>query len=242
MDGNGRWATRKGLPRFEGHRAGAKSVRKIVEECRRLGVRYLTLFSFSTENWNRSANEVNGLMKLFKRHLDSELSTLLDNGVRLRAVGDLSRLPAYVRDSLERDIEKTKNNTALDLILAVSYGGREEIVNAAKQIAEKVAKGQMAPEDVTSETFSSNLWTAGIPDPDLLVRTSGELRISNFLLWQLAYSELVITPLCWPDFDEKALHSCIEEYNARERRFGLTTEQIKEIGDEAIPDKLLKVS
>ena len=227
MDGNGRWARGRGLPRIEGHRAGAKSVRRVVEECRRLGVRYLTLFSFSTENWQRSADEVGGLMKLFKRYLDSELSTLNDNGVRLRAIGDLQRLPGFVRDSLQRTMELTQNNDGMDLILAVSYGAREEIVHAAKEIAARAAEGKLSPQEVDEELFASCLWTSDVPDPDLLIRTSGEMRISNFLLWQLAYSEIVISPLFWPDFDEAALKESIAEYQSRERRFGMTTEQIK---------------
>lgn len=227
MDGNGRWAGRRGLPRIEGHRAGAKSVRRVVEECRRLGVRYLTLFSFSTENWQRSKDEVSGLMKLFKRYLDSELATLNDNGVRLRAIGDLDRLPNFVRESLQRTMELTCDNDGMDLILAVSYGAREEILHAARSLAEKAAKGTIRPEEIDEELFASSLWTADIPDPDLLIRTSGEMRISNFLLWQLAYSELVISPLFWPDFDEAALRDSIEQFHSRERRFGMTTEQIK---------------
>lgn len=227
MDGNGRWAGRRGLPRIEGHRAGAKSVRRVVEECRRLGVRYLTLFSFSTENWQRSKDEVSGLMKLFKRYLDSELATLNDNGVRLRAIGDLDRLPNFVRESLQRTMELTCDNDGMDLILAVSYGAREEILHAARSLAEKAAKGTIRSEEIDEELFASSLWTADIPDPDLLIRTSGEMRISNFLLWQLAYSELVISPLFWPDFDEAALRDSIEQFHSRERRFGMTTEQIK---------------
>ncbi|MCB0359397.1 MAG: isoprenyl transferase [Bdellovibrionales bacterium] len=226
MDGNGRWATRRGLPRLEGHRAGASSVRTVVEECRKCGIRYLTLFSFSSENWHRSADEVGGLMKLFKRYLDSELKTLLENGVRLRAIGDLERLPAFVRESLMETMERTANNQGLDLILAVSYGAREEIVHAARALARDVAEGKLSPEDITSAQFASRLWTADIPDPDLLIRTSGEMRISNFLLWQLAYSELVVTTTLWPDFGVDELHECLGEYARRERRFGLTADQL----------------
>lgn len=230
MDGNGRWATGRGLPRLEGHRAGAKSVRKVVEESRKLGVKYLTLFSFSTENWNRSADEVGGLMKLFRRYLDSELGKLLDNGIRLRAVGDLGRLPGFVQEALQRDIEKTSCNEEMNLILAVSYGGREEIVHAARELARDAVAGKLDPDKIDSKMLSERLWTGDIPDPDLLIRTSGELRISNFLLWQLAYSEMVITDQFWPEFSEQSLRECIAEYNSRERRFGLTTEQVQKLG------------
>jgi undecaprenyl diphosphate synthase len=228
MDGNGRWATRQGLARIEGHKAGAKSVRAVAEECCRLGIRYLTLFSFSTENWHRSKEEVGGLMELFRQYLDSELKTLLDNGIRLRAIGDLDRLPFPVRKALERDMVKTQNNDRLDLVLAVSYGGREEIVDAVKTVAAKVEKGEIRARDVDEELLRSNMWSAGIPDPDLLIRTSGEMRISNFLLWQLAYSELIVTEKLWPEFDGQVLRECIEEYSRRERRFGLTAEQVRQ--------------
>lgn len=227
MDGNGRWAKSRNLPRVEGHKAGALSVRKTVEQCRKLGVRYLTLFSFSTENWNRNKEEVTSLMELFKQYLGSELPTLLENGVRLHAIGDLNRLPFAVRSALRRDIEKTKDNDDLHLILAISYGGREEIIAAARQIAEKVARGEMSPEEVSNNSFRSNMWSADLPDPDLLIRTSGEERISNFLLWQLAYSEIIVVPELWPEFSEEVFLNCLKEYSARERRFGLTSEQIK---------------
>lgn len=227
MDGNGRWAQGRGLERIEGHRAGAISVRKLVEESIRLGVRYVTLFSFSTENWGRSKDEVSGLMKLFKQYLDSELDELLKRGVRLRAIGDLDRLPFPVRAALRRDVERTSGNTRLDLILAVSYGGREEIVHAARGIAERVLAGDLSVEQIGLEQFEQHLWTKDIPDPDLLIRTSGEQRISNFLLWQLAYAEIVVAPELWPDFREEAYQRCLLEYQSRERRFGLTREQLQ---------------
>ncbi len=227
MDGNGRWAKSRGLERLEGHRAGAKSVQAITTECRKLGVRYLTLFSFSTENWLRAEEEVSGLMSLFRQYLDSELSTLLDNGIRLRAVGDLKRLPAPVRIALNRDVEKTAKNTGMDLVLAISYGSREEILHAARSLAERVKSGEISPQQIDSELFSQSLWTADIPDPDLLIRTSGEMRISNFLLWQIAYAEIVVTDELWPDFNKQSLHRALVEYQQRERRFGLTTEQIE---------------
>ncbi len=226
MDGNGRWATGRNLPRLEGHRAGAKSVRTVVEECRKLGIRYLTLFSFSTENWQRSRDEVSGLMELFEYYLDSELENLLENGIRLRAVGDLERLPLPVQRALQRNMARTEQNSALDLILAISYGGREEILAATKDIARRLQAGELTMEQITVQEFSRALWTTEIPDPDLLIRTSGEMRISNFLLWQLAYSEIVVTPELWPDFDAQSLNRCLNQYQQRERRFGLTTEQL----------------
>jgi len=226
MDGNGRWAEQRGHKRIEGHKEGAKSVRAIVEQCARLGVRYLTLFSFSTENWGRKADEVSGLMSLFRQYLDSELETLLGNQVRLRAIGQIERLPFPVRAALSRNIESTKNNTRLDLILALSYGGREEILVATRKLATMAAKGEIKPEQINEEVFENELWSAGIPDPDLLIRTSGELRISNFLLWQLAYSEIVIAPELWPDFREEQLLRCLKEFQLRERRFGLTSAAI----------------
>ena len=225
MDGNGRWANSRGLPRLEGHRAGAGAAQRTVEFCLEKKIRYLTLFSFSTENWQRSPQEVSGLMSLFKQYLDTEVDKLLENGIRLRAVGDLDRLPSAVRESLAEDIEKTKHNEALNLIVAVSYGGREEIVTAARKLAARVQEAMLRPDEITVETFAESLWTAGIPDPDLLIRTSGELRISNFLLWQLAYSEIVVTPEYWPDMDKPVLERCLEEYGRRERRFGRASER-----------------
>ncbi len=229
MDGNGRWAAARGLPRVAGHRAGAKSVRTTVEACRRLGIRYLTLFSFSTENWQRTREEVGNLMSIFKEYLESELRDpeLLRNGVRLRAVGDLDRLPRPVRMLLNQVIERTSTNVGLDLVLALSYGGREDIVHAARKVAEQVSAGTLKPSEITTELFSRALWTGDIPDPDLLIRTSGEMRISNFLLWQLAYTEITVLDEFWPDFDEKVLQSCLDDYQRRERRFGLTSEQLR---------------
>jgi undecaprenyl diphosphate synthase len=228
MDGNGRWAKKRFLPRVEGHRAGAKSVRMAVEESRRLGIRYLTLFAFSTENWQRPGDEVSALMKLFAQYLESELELMLRNDVRLRAIGDLSRLPAPVQDSLRRNMERTSKAQSLDLTLAISYGGREELVHACRKIAEKVAKGEILPEDVSQAHLVQGLYAPDLPDPDLLIRTSEEYRISNFLLWQLAYSEIVVTPTLWPDFGKEEFYRCIAEYAKRERRFGLTGEQMRD--------------
>ncbi len=220
MDGNGRWANSRGLPRIEGHRAGAKSVRTIVEAARKLGVRYLTLFSFSTENWRRSTDEVGALMKLFRQYLDSELETLLKNDIRLRAIGELERLPTFVRESLEATMIKTENRSGMDLVLAMSYGGREDILQATRKIAEKVQSGSIATQDIDQSLLEDHLWTKDIPNPDLLIRTSGETRISNFFLFQLAYTEIVIVKKFWPDFDEAAFLECVSEFNLRERRFG----------------------
>ena len=228
MDGNGRWAKGRGLPRIEGHRQGAKTVRMVVEECRKIGVQHLTLFAFSTENWNRPGAEVTGLMKLFEQYLESELEKLLKNDIRLRAMGDLSKLPKGVRGLLERNQERTKDLTGMELILAVSYGGRDEITNAAKQIAEKIKSGELDPSQITEKVFAENLYLSDLPDPDLLIRTSDENRISNFLLWQLAYSEIVVTPVLWPDFSKEEFFKCLEIYSRRSRRFGLTEEQIND--------------
>ena len=227
MDGNGRWAKAKGLPRIEGHRQGVRSVRSVAEACRKKGVRYLTLFSFSSENWQRDKDEVSGLMDLLKAYLDAELHTMLKNGIRLRAIGELDRLPYAVQKALKFDIERTKDNTEMDLILAVSYSGRDEILAASRALAERAVQGEITPDSIDAEMFSSALWTADIPEPDLLIRTSGEMRVSNFLLWQIAYSEIVVTPEYWPDFDEAVLDKCLAEYSSRERRFGLTSEQIR---------------
>jgi len=226
MDGNGRWAKARGLARIEGHHAGAISVRKIVEETRRQGIRYLTLFSFSSENWGREAAEVQGLMSLFKQYLDSELEGLNKNGIRLRALGDLDRLPDSVRDALDRDLNNTKNNIGLDLILAVSYGSQDEIVAAARKLAVRVKEGEIDPSDIDKELFSKSLGTSGIPDPDLLIRTSGQMRISNFLLYQLAYAEIVVSPDFWPEFHEESYIRCLDEFAGRERRYGLSSEQL----------------
>ena len=235
MDGNGRWAKQRGLPRIDGHRAGAASGRKIIEECARLGVRYLTLYSFSTENWRRPVDEVSGLMELFYHQLTEELPTLVKNNIRLRAIGDLSRLPLHVRVALNHALERTKNNDRLDLVLAVSYGSRHEITEAVRSIACRVAEGTLQPEQIDQDLFSRSLWTADIPDPDILVRTSGEERISNFLLWQLAYTELFFVPEYWPDFDEQVLHRVIDEYARRERRYGLTAAPAQPATTESAP-------
>jgi undecaprenyl diphosphate synthase len=230
MDGNGRWAKRRGLPRVAGHREGVKSVRDVVEACAQLGVKYLTLFAFSTENWRRPKEEIDTLMKLLIKTLRSETEKLHKNDIKLMAIGDIDSLPKEVRQELKEAMEKTKNNKRMVLNLALSYSGRWEIIEAVKEIARDVKKGKVKIEEIDDKLFSNYLKTAGIPDPDLLIRTSGELRISNFLLWQIAYTEIYITDCLWPDFRRKHLYEAIRDYQRRERRFGMTSEQIKKKG------------
>jgi undecaprenyl diphosphate synthase len=220
MDGNGRWANARGLPRVEGHRAGAESVREAVETCRELGVEYLTLYAFSSENWKRPEKEVNALMKLLERFLRDKLPEMLKQNVRFHAIGHHELLPPKCREQIEQATEDTKHNTGLNLVLALSYGSREEITDAARAIARKAASGELDPDAIDKELFARHLYTAGFPDPDLLIRTSGELRISNFLLWQISYSEIVISPKNWPDFRGADMRQAVEEYARRHRRFG----------------------
>lgn len=225
MDGNGRWAESHHKPRIEGHRSGAQTVRMVVQECRRIGVKYLTLYAFSTENWRRPQEEVQALMQLLHFHLLSEIDELHKNGVRVRVIGDQSRLASHVRDAIERAEAFTLNNDELQLILAISYGGRQEIVDAVRLIAQKVKSGELTPEEIDEGVVSSNLYLPDVPDPDLLIRTSNESRISNFLLWQMAYTEIVISPLHWPDFSREEFYDCLRQYASRHRRFGLTSQQ-----------------
>ncbi|MEJ6699888.1 MAG: isoprenyl transferase [Akkermansiaceae bacterium] len=220
MDGNGRWANARGLPRAEGHRAGAEAVREAVETCRQLGVNYLTLYAFSSENWSRPKKEVDALMKLLERFLREKLPELLKQNVRFHTIGRPEQLPEKCRKQIDNAIEHTKHNTGLNLVLALSYGSREEITDAARSIAIKVAAGEIDPADIDDKLFAQHLYTAEFPDPDLLIRTSGELRISNFLLWQISYSEIVISPKNWPDFRNSDLREAVEEYARRHRRFG----------------------
>ncbi|MBK1792176.1 isoprenyl transferase [Persicirhabdus sediminis] len=220
MDGNGRWANERGLPRRDGHRAGAESVREAVDACRELGVEYLTLYAFSSENWKRPKAEVEALMSLLEKFLKDKLPEMLKQNVRLHAIGQLDRLPAKCRKQIDKSINKTASNTGLNLVLALSYGAREEIVDAAKQLAQKVADGELAPEQIDNQLFASHLYTADFPDPDLMIRTSGELRVSNFLLWQISYAELVISQKFWPDFRAADMHAAVAEYGKRNRRFG----------------------
>jgi len=220
MDGNGRWAKERGLPRREGHRAGAESVREVMEACKELGVEYLTLFAFSSENWNRPAQEVEALMSLLDRFLDEKAKDLDEQNVRLLAIGQLDRLPAKTRARLDRILTRTADHTAMTLVLALSYGSREEIVAAARNLAEDAVAGRISPADINCASFAARLWTRDIPDPDLLIRTSGELRVSNFLLWQISYAEIVIVPKFWPDFRQGDLFASVKEYQGRHRRFG----------------------
>jgi undecaprenyl diphosphate synthase len=224
MDGNGRWALQRGLTRIEGHRRGKDSVRAVVETSRRLGIEYLSLFAFSTENWQRPRREVTALMGLLRRYLRSELGKLMKNEIRLVAIGDIKRLPPTLQVELQDTIEATRGNRRMTVILAVSYSGREEIVQAVRTLARDVRAGRLDPERIDESLFGSYLESAGIPDPDLLIRTSGEMRISNFFLWQLAYSELYVTPTLWPDFREKQFIAALRHYQERERRFGRVIE------------------
>lgn len=228
MDGNGRWAQARGLPRVEGHRAGIRSVRAVVECSRELRIPFLTLYAFSSENWGRPSAEVALLMRLLGEFLERELPELVRNGIRLRSIGETGRLPEGARQSLERTVAATAGNGDLTLTLALSYAGRNEIARAARRLAEEVAAGTVSPAEITEDRFSSRLDTAGIPDPDLVIRTSGELRISNFLLWQSAYSEFLFADTLWPDFGRTEFLAALEEYARRDRRFGLTAEQAGE--------------
>lgn len=227
MDGNGRWAKQQGKLRVFGHQHGVDTVHTITEACAELGVKYLTLYAFSTENWNRSSFEVDALMSLLTNALKKELKTLTDNNIRLNAIGDLKRLPKSQYDALMSAINDTKNNTRMTLTLCLSYSGRWELTKAVQDIAAKVKNGSLNPEQIDETLISNSLATANMPDPDLLIRTSGEERISNYLLWQIAYSELYFTTKYWPDFGKEDLYEAIIDYQSRERRFGKTSEQIK---------------
>jgi undecaprenyl diphosphate synthase len=227
MDGNGRWAKKNGKERYEGHYQGVETVRKIVEASAELGVKFLTLYAFSTENWHRPKEEVDALMHLFVETIQQELPTLNKNGIRLKAIGDIASMPQQNIDKLNETMAKTKQNNKMDLVLALSYSGRWEILDAVKKILKDQQKKPFSTEEITEELFSSYLNTAGIPDPELLIRTSGELRISNYLLWQIAYTELYITPKLWPEFDKEDLYEAIVDFQNRERRFGMTSDQIK---------------
>jgi undecaprenyl diphosphate synthase len=226
MDGNGRWAESHTMGRILGHRKGAESVRIITKTCRRIGVRCLTLYAFSVENWLRPEAEVRALMNLLLQYLEDEAREMMDHGIRLTAIGDLDSLEAPVLRKLQETIEKTAGNQGMILNLALSYGGRDEIATAAKRMVGDALAGKIAPADVTRELFSKYLYTTGIPDPDLLIRTGGEYRVSNFLLYQMAYTEFYFTDILWPDFRETDLLTAIAEYQRRERRFGMTSEQI----------------
>lgn len=223
MDGNGRWAQSRGLPRIAGHRQGAEAVRRSVEGCRELGVAYLTLFAFSSENWKRPASEVDDLMGLLRLYLRREINDLARNGVRLKIIGDRSRLSVDIRTLIEECEQRTALNSGLTLTIAISYGAQAEIVSAARAIAAAHKRGELSLDDVTEATFSGYLYTGGLPDPDLVIRTSGEQRLSNFMLWQSAYAELLFMDVFWPDFDKQCLVSAIDQFNARDRRYGATS-------------------
>lgn len=226
MDGNGRWAKRRNRERVYGHREGVNSVKAVVEAAGEIGVKYLTLYAFSSENWSRPKEEVDALMALLVQGIHDELDNIMEKNTRIRVIGDMSKLKPDVRQAVEESLEKTKNNTALNVVIALSYGSRDEIVYAVQKIAQEVKQGRLDVEDITVDTISSHLYTAGIPDPDFLIRTSGEIRISNFLLWQISYAELYFTPILWPDFKKEQFFEAIYNYQQRERRFGKISEQL----------------
>ncbi len=228
MDGNGRWAKARNKERIYGHHEGAKSAKEVVEAAVEVGIGYLTLYAFSSENWRRPKDEVDALMNLLVQGINDELDTMAELNVRLKVIGDLSKLDSEVKAAVENSIEQTKNNSGLTLIIALSYGSREEIIAATREIARKVKQGVLSYEDIDKEVFEKHLYTAGVPDPDLLIRTSGEQRISNFLLWQLSYTELYFTETLWPDFRKEQFYKALYNYQNRERRFGKTSEQLKE--------------
>mgnify|MGYP001627281304 CR=1 FL=1 len=220
MDGNGRWARERGLPRTEGHRAGAETVRRVTEACSEVGVEFLTLYAFSSENWKRPAREVAALMKLLEQFLRQKTPEMIEQNIRLQAIGRLNDLPKSCQEQLHRSIEATAQNSGLTLILALSYGGREEILDGVKSLLESIERGHLDKGMIDTEVFSKHLYTRYYPDPDLLIRTSGELRLSNFLLWQLSYTELWITPTLWPDFGREHFIEAVRDYGQRQRRFG----------------------
>lgn len=226
MDGNGRWARSQGEKRVFGHHHGVKAVREATEAAAELGIRYLTLYAFSTENWNRPKEEVDALMSLLVHTISEEMKTLMENNIRLLTIGNTQSLPEQTRNELLNAIQKTSGNTGLSLVLALSYSSRWEITEALRRIAREVKNGTLQPEDIDDDCITAHLATAGIPDPELLIRTSGEMRISNFLLWQIAYTELYITDVLWPDFNKEEFYKALVTFQKRERRFGLTGEQI----------------
>lgn len=227
MDGNGRWARSRQLPRVEGHKEGINSVREVVRACGEIDIKYLTLYTFSVENWNRPRGEVSALMRLLLKTVRSEVDDLKKNNVRLMTIGNLKDLPLPARRGMQKAMDLLKNNTGLTLILALSYGSRNEITEAIRAIARRVRSGQLQPDDIDEALISKHLYTADLPDPDLLIRTSGELRVSNFLLWQLAYTEIYVSQVFWPDFRKQEFFKAIDSYQQRERRFGKVSEQIK---------------
>jgi undecaprenyl diphosphate synthase len=227
MDGNGRWAKKRALPRVVGHEYGVKSVRTVAETAARLGVKYLTLYTFSTENWNRPQLEVKAIMALLVRTIRKEVATLQKNNIRLRTIGDIDALPKDAYNELQEAMALTANNDSMDLVLALNYSARWDIVQATKKIAESVQDGSIKVEDINEKVISASLNTGALPEPDLLIRTSGEFRISNFMLWEMAYGEFYFTDIYWPEFDQEAFYKAIVDYQKRERRFGKTSDQIK---------------
>jgi len=220
MDGNGRWARERHLPRIEGHRAGAESARTIIRAAGELGIKYLTLYAFSVENWNRPKDEVDALMKYLVHYLKTETAELNKNNVQLNVIGQIYRLPENVQEHLRKSIATLSKNNGLSLIMALSYGGRTEIVDAVRSIATKAKAGELDPAEINEQVFAQHLYTRNVPDPDLLIRTSGEMRVSNFLLWQISYTELLVTQTLWPDFRKPQFYAALEEYTRRHRRFG----------------------
>jgi undecaprenyl diphosphate synthase len=220
MDGNGRWAQRRGLPRIEGHRRGVASVRRVTAECSRLGIEQLTLYCLSSENWKRPQQELDFLMRLLEQYMVEERGTIRDRSIRLAVIGRREGIPPDALREMDKTIAMSRDNTGLTLCLAINYGGRAELVDAVRAIARRVQAGELQPDQVTEAVVSAHLYTSGMPDPDLLIRTASEMRVSNFLLWQISYAELWVTDLCWPDFDERQLHAAIRSFAARDRRFG----------------------
>jgi undecaprenyl diphosphate synthase len=225
MDGNGRWARRQNLPRVAGHQRGVDSVRRTTEECARLGIEHLTLYCLSSENWKRPQTEINFLMHLLEQYMIEERATIMDNNVRVRMIGRRDDIPEQVLRELDKTIDMSRWNSGMWLNLAINYGSRAELVDAMQAVARRVAAGELRPDDIDDQTVAAHLYTAGTPDPDLLIRTAGEMRISNFLLWQISYAEIWVTEKCWPEFDVATLHQAIRDYAARERRFGGLSEE-----------------
>ena len=230
MDGNGRWAEARGLPRLEGHREGSTSVREVTRSARRIGLKAITLYAFSSQNWSRPPDEVAGLMELLREYLVKERDEIMDNGIKLNAIGELDKLPKYVKEPLDALRAESAKNQGLVLTLALSYGGREELVHGVRALAAKVASGELAVDDITEETVAGALWTNDLPPVDLVIRSSGEQRLSNFLLWQTAYSEFLFSPIAWPDFRAKEFAEALLHFQTRERRFGLTGAQLRRAG------------
>ncbi|MCR4414346.1 MAG: isoprenyl transferase [Thermoguttaceae bacterium] len=220
MDGNGRWAQRRGLPRIEGHRRGVASVRRVTAECSRLGIEQLTLYCLSSENWKRPQEELDFLMRLLEQYMVEERGTIRDRNIRLAVIGRREGIPADALREMDKTVAMSRDNTGLTLCLAINYGGRAELVDAVRAITRRVQAGELQPDQVTEAVVSAHLYTSGMPDPDLLIRTASEMRVSNFLLWQISYAELWVTDLCWPDFDEQQLHAAIRSFASRDRRFG----------------------